>query len=120
MVLREMYASLGRARGDDVTIHRPLTILEDILERQSDGESVGRIDRNASYQSILVLAARYLQPGPDTEYVQGLPLDWSLWPMEEAHRQGSLPKYWQVMGKGLLLNFFKWNIPNMPQPKRRA
>ena len=88
-----------------MTIHRPLTKLEDILERQSDGEAIGGMD--CSFQSALILATRYLISGPDTVWVQSHPINWNTWEMVSVVG-GDLPKNWQVMGKGLLLNYFGW------------
>lgn len=94
-----------------MTLHRPLTKFDDILERGTEGECCGPLEYTNSgqaYNAVLILATRYLQPGPDTDYVQNYPINWATVEMEDGHHQSALPKYWQVMGKGLLLNYFKW------------
>ena len=96
---------------------------EDILAQGTEGESCRQMGLDCpelTYHAVLLLAARYLQPGEGTDSVQSIPLDWSTWEMEDGHAHGPLPKHWQVMGKGLLLNYFKWNKPNMPQRKPRT
>lgn len=80
---------------------------EDILSRRTEGEAIA--DEQSppwmlTYNSVLILAVRYLQRGPDTDAVKNANIDWSKWPMVGDR----LPQHWPVMGKGLLLNYFKW------------
>ncbi len=55
----------------------------------------------------LKVAERYLQPGPDTDNVNNMDIDWSTWKKVEA-TGGLLPDLWYVMPKGLLTNYFRW------------
>lgn len=53
---------------------------------------------------ILILAKRYLQPGPDTDTVKAMDIDWDTWPMTSK----GLPDKWWLMPKGLIMNYFGW------------
>ena len=98
----------GSRKGNDVNQQS----LEDILSKGTEGEAIA--DERAPpfempYNGVLLLAVRYLQKGPDTDAVRDAKIDWSPWPTVK----NGLPEHWPVMGKGLLLNFFRWDGANI-------
>ncbi len=89
---------------------------EDILSRGTEGEAIADEPSPPwmlSYNSVLILAVRYLQSGPDTDAIKKANIDWSQWPLVGDR----LPEHWPVMGKGLLLNYFKWKGENIKEKR---
>lgn len=94
--------------------------IEEILESGDVGEIICSAQENGkfvvqlSYNAAKVLAERYLMVGADTEEVSKAEIDWSTWPDIHGYflrkgKEGTLPNLYQIMPKGLLLNFFRWN-----------
>ena len=87
-------------------------LFEDILEHGNGGEVIGGVryitdtPPPMSYGGVLIMAKRYLLPGPDTYALRDMNIDWGSWATKE-HSQGPLPDLWWIMPKGLLLNYFR-------------
>ena len=86
------------------------TEFNDILSQGTEGEGIAALKSPPfmlDYNAVLILAVRYLQPGPDTDAVKDANINWDKWPMQQVVG-GTLPEHWPVLGKGILLNYFKW------------